>query len=59
MAERCPLEKKVISYAFEKGVDLDEAAYKVLADTMYSLSNHRVGGLYERLFKEDSNAEKD
>ena len=53
MAERCPLEKKVISYAFEKGVDLDEATYKVLADTMYSLSNHKVEGLYDRLFKEE------
>lgn len=54
MAERCPLEKKVISYAFEKGVGLDEAAYKVLADTMYALSNHKVEGLYDRLFREES-----
>lgn len=51
MPERCPLEKKIIALAFEKNIDLDEATYKVLSEIMWSLSNHRVQGLYERLFK--------
>ena len=48
-----PIVRKIKAYAFNHGCGLDEATYKVLADTMYGLSNHKVEGLYDRLFKEE------
>ena len=48
-----PIVRKIKTYAFNHGCGLDEAAYKVLSETMWGLSNHKVDGLFDRLFKEE------
>ena len=52
MKDRSPLEKRIVAYAFTNDVDLNEAAYKVLAETMYEISTRRIraDGLYDHLF---------
>lgn len=45
-SERTPLEARIISYAFEKDVDIDRAAVLVLREELRKTEE----GLYERLF---------
>lgn len=51
-----PIEEKIRTYAFTHQCDFDEATYKVLAELMYSLANHDVEGLYDRLFQKGDKA---
>ena len=50
-----PIVRQIRTYAFNHGCGLDEATFKVLSETMWSLSNHKVDGLFDRLFKEGTN----
>lgn len=55
-----PIVRKIKTYAFNHGCGLDEAAFKVLSETMWNLNNHKVDGLFDRLFKneEEENGEE-
>ena len=50
-----PLIRRIQTYAFNHGCDMDEAAYVVMMETARNLKPSDKEGLFDRLFGEDGN----
>ena len=50
-----PLIRRIQTYAFNHGCDMDEATYKVMLETAWNLKPSDKEGLFDRLFGEVGN----
>ena len=50
-----PLIRKIQTYAFNHGCDMDEATYRVMTETARELKPSDKDGLFDRLFAKEEN----